>query len=108
MSDKQVQNQKQSQSKNKKRKSSVILRLLVLGVAAYFVVTSVSEVARLMSAKAELDALIDKKQSLQLDIEQISQLLSSDNHKDIIEKAARERLGFVYSDEEVFVDTSGN
>jgi cell division protein FtsB len=30
------------------------------------------------------------------------------NNKQIIEKAARERLGYVYSDEQVFIDISGS
>ncbi len=107
MNQKQVQNQKQPQRKKTKHKSSIILRLLILGVAVYFVATSIGEINRYTKAKAEYDELVQKKQSLELDIEQLKDLLDSDSRKEIIEKAARERLGFVYSNEEVFFDTSG-
>jgi cell division protein FtsB len=42
------------------------------------------------------------------DVEEPKILLSSDSNKELIEKAARERLGFVYPNEQVLVDISGN
>lgn len=91
-----------------KRRKSIIVRLLVLGVAAYFIVTSITEVNKLVKLKNDYDELNNQKQMLELDIKELKALLDSDSHNEIIEKAARERLGFVYSDEEVFVDISGN
>ncbi len=91
-----------------KRKKSIILRLLVLGASVYFIVTLVGLSNELAKANEEYDKLKQEKYSLELTINEYKALLDSDSHVAIIEKAARERLGFVYSDEEVYIDISGN
>ncbi len=91
-----------------KRKKSVILRLLVFGVAVYFIVISIRDVNQYAKAEAEYNRYVKEKQELSLDIERLNALLDSDSHKEIIEKAARERLGFVFSNEEIYIDISGN
>ena len=58
--------------------------------------------------KEELKSLENHRDSLKLTIQEYKTLLESDSHAAIIEKAARERLGFVYSDEEIYIDISGN
>jgi len=42
------------------------------------------------------------------DIAELKAMLQDESNTQIIEKAARERLGYIYSDEQVFVDISGN
>ena len=64
--------------KKKRRNKSIILRIMILGVCAYMVFTF----AGLWKTW-------------------------NDSTK-IIEKAARERLGYVYPDEQIFIDISGN
>ncbi|MBQ6717755.1 MAG: septum formation initiator family protein [Clostridia bacterium] len=91
-----------------KRKKSVIVRLIVLGVSVYMVATLVGLGNELASAKAELEAYERQRDSLQLTVSEYKALLESDSHAAIIEKAARERLGYVYSDEEIYIDISGN
>lgn len=91
-----------------RRKKSIILRLAVLCVSVYMVSTLVGLGNQLAEAQAELKELENQRDSLQLSIEECEALLNSDSHAAIIEKAARERLGFVYSDEEIYIDISGN
>ena len=91
-----------------KRKKSVIVRLLVLGVSVYMVAMLVGLGNELAEAKAELAEYENQRDSLKLTVEEYAALLESDSHAAIIEKAARERLGFVYSDEEIYIDISGN
>lgn len=91
-----------------KRKKSVIVRLIVLAVCVYMVATLVGLGNELVEAKAELKKYEDRRDSLQLTIDESKELLESDSHAAIIEKAARERLGYVYSDEEIYIDISGN
>lgn len=91
-----------------KRKKSIIVRLIVLGVSVYMVATLVGLGNELASAKAELEAYEKERDSLQLTVSEYKSLLESDSHAAIIEKAARERLGYVYSDEEIYIDISGN
>lgn len=91
-----------------KQKKSLILRLLVLGVAVYFITTLIGLSNDLAKASEEYAELENKKHSLELTIDEYKALLNSDSHEEIIEKAARERLGFVFSDEEIYIDISGN
>ena len=94
--------------KKPRRKKSIILRLIVLCVAVYMVATLVGLGNQLAEAQAALKSLEGRRDSLKLTIEEYNALLSSDSHAEIIEKAARDRLGFVYSDEEIYIDISGN
>lgn len=91
-----------------KRRRSVILRLIVLGASVYMITMLVGLGNELSQAKAELESLENQRDSLQLTVSEYRALLESDSHAAIIEKAARERLGFVYSDEEIYIDISGN
>ncbi len=91
-----------------KRKKSVIVRLIVLGVSVYMIATLIGLGNELNEAKAELKNCETQRDSLKLTISEYEALLDSDSHADIIEKAARERLGFVFSDEEIYIDISGN
>ena len=41
-------------------------------------------------------------------MEELKALLEDGSKTKIIDKAARERLGYVYPDEQIFIDISGN
>ncbi|MBQ2934415.1 MAG: septum formation initiator family protein [Clostridia bacterium] len=90
-----------------KHRKSIILRLLVLGVSVYMVATLIGLGNQLSTESAELAKLEQKRDSLIRDNEEYRDLLNGDRDK-IIEDAARERLGYVYSNEIVYIDTSGN
>lgn len=91
-----------------KRKKSVIVRLIVLVVAVYMVATLIGLGNELAESRAQLAELEKKRDLEKIQIEELKALLDSDSHSAIIEKAARERLGYVYSDEEIYIDISGN
>ncbi len=91
-----------------KRKKSVIVRLVVLGVSVYMIAMLVGLGNELGKAREELSEYEKQRDSLQLTIDEYRALLDSDSHAAIVEKAARERLGYVYSDEEIYIDISGN
>ncbi len=93
--------------KNRKNKS-IILRIMILGVFIYMIATLSNLWTTLNQSQKELEALNQQKIAVQNDIEELKSLLEDGSHDKIIEKAARERLGFVYPDEQVFVDISGN
>lgn len=95
---------KQRKQKNK----SIILRVLVLGVCVYMLVTLVGLWNTLNQSKAKLASLKEQYASEQNDIDELQAILNDDSDSKIIEKAARERLGYVYSNEEVYIDISGN
>ncbi len=91
-----------------KRKKSILVRVIVLGVSVYMVATLVNLGNQLAKDRETLKEEQKKLSAIELDVEELKVLLNSDSHSKIIEKAARERLGFVYSDEEIYVDISGN
>lgn len=91
-----------------KRKKSVIVRVIVLGVAVYMVATFIGLGNQLAESRAKLAEYEKQRDSLKLETKELKTLLDSDSHAAIIEKAARERLGYVYSNEEIYIDISGN
>ena len=98
---------KKSNKKNRKNKS-VLLRLFILAVCCYFTFTLADLWNELNRSRKELSELQAEQAKITQDNEELKALLNSDSNKEIIEKAARERLGFIYSDEQVFVDISGD
>lgn len=90
-----------------KKDKSIILRLFVLLVCGYFTVTLATLWGDLNDSLKELDSL---KQQLSIEenqVEELKEILKDESNVSLIEKAARERLGFIYSNEQVFVDISG-
>ncbi len=94
-------------NKKAKKNKSIILRLLILCVCAYFTVTLASLWGELSDKQSELKAVQQKYDSMVNEVEELRSLLDSDDKK-IIEKAARERFGYAYPNEQIFKDTSGN
>lgn len=94
--------------KRKNKNKSIILRVLVLGVCVYMIVTLLNLWSTLNQSRQKLKSLQADYQTEQNDIEELREILKDDSNTQIIEKAARERLGYIYSDEQVFLDISGN
>ena len=92
---------------NKKQKS-IILRLFVLLLCGYFVVSLASLWSELNDSLNELEDLKQQQLLEENEIKELKELLKEESNIPLIEKAARERLGFVYSNEQVFVDISGD
>lgn len=92
----------------RKKQKSIILRIVILGVCAYFTVTLASLWGQLNESRNTLNNLKEQHSTKQNDINELKAMLESDSDKQLIEKAARERLGFIFSDEQVFIDVSGN
>lgn len=92
----------------KKRRKSILLRLLVFGVSAYMLVTLTGLWHTLSSKEKQLSELQSQYEKEQRDVENLKSVLADGDMSQLIEKAARERLGYVYSNEEVYIDISGN
>lgn len=91
-----------------KRRKSIVLRILALGVAVYLIVSLTALVDDLAEVKAEYDSVNEEYNSKMLYRDEMKELIESDSYDAIIEKAARERLGYVYGDETIYIDNSGN
>lgn len=94
--------------KRKNKNKSIILRVLVLGLCVYMIATLLSLWGTLNQSRQKLKSLQAEYETEQNDIDELTEILKDDSNTQIIEKAARERLGYIYSDEQVFLDISGN
>lgn len=94
-------------AKAQKKRKSVLLRLLVIGVAGYMIFNVLSLYNTLNENRNTLIQLEETFSQKQAEISELKELLQNGSQDDIIEKAARERLGYVYSDEVIYIDISG-
>ena len=93
--------------KTQKKKHSIILRVMVLGVCLFLVLDLIGLYKTYNNSKKEYNELTAKYNSLKADVEARRDLLKNGSEEDIIEQAARERLGYVYPNEEIYTDISG-
>ncbi len=91
-----------------RKKRSVIRKVLLFVVSVYLLYSLGDLQVQLINQRKEYNALNEQKKVMEQKISELSRLLEDGTEADIIEKAARERLGYVYADEQVFVDISGN
>ena len=93
--------------KKKHTNKSILLRVMILGVCVYMIATLSGLWNTLNQSRKELDELKEQYAEEQNDIEELRAMLEDGSESKIIEKAARERLGYIYPDEQVFIDISG-
>lgn len=92
---------------NKPRKS-ILVRLLVVVIFLYLLLSLGGLYEQLEEKRQNLVALEQKNAGMKLSIDEMNDLLLNGTEEEIIERAARDRLGYVYADEKVFVDAKGN
>ncbi len=91
-----------------KRQSSIILRVVLLIFAVWMIYYLGSLIKDYTTLQKEYDATLAKRDELALEVEQKANMLENGNDADFIERAAREKLGYVYPDEHKYIDISGN
>ncbi len=87
---------------------SYIFRIALLCFACYLVVSCVKLQVELVTQKQVLSEQQHQNEEIELEIERLSNLIENGDDADFIEDAARERLGFVFPDEEVYKSVTGN
>lgn len=86
---------------------SYVLRFALLAFAVYLVINCVQLQVELVSEKQTLKEQQQENSEIELEIERLSNLIETGNDRDFIEDAARERLGFVFPNEEVYKSVTG-
>ena len=97
-----------SYTKTKTENRSILLCILIIAFCVYMFFSLgglYKELCESRETLAGVNAQIDKTEDR---IEESKNLLENGTEQELIEKAARDRLGFVYPNEQVFVDISGN
>ena len=90
-----------------KKRKSIIFRIIFLAFTIYIIISLTSLQVQLIGLKRELNSKTAHYNELNLEIEEALHLLDTGNETELIEKTARERLGYYYPDEEVHIDISG-
>lgn len=94
--------------KRSRKNSSIIVRLLVIGLSVYMIATLVSLWDSLHEKQEQYSELQQQLSNTQVQIDELTYLLEDGSQAALIEKAARERLGYEYSDATVYIDKSGS
>ena len=91
-----------------KKRGSIILRVVLVLFSVWMIVYLGSLIKSFSSLQNELDLALKRRDELALEIAEKSKLLESGDDAEFIERAARDKLGFVYANENVYIDISGN
>lgn len=91
-----------------KKRGSIILRVVLVLFSVWMIVYLGSLIKSFTSLQNELDLAIKRRDELALEIAEKSKLLESGDDAEFIERAAREKLSFVYANEHVYIDISGD
>ena len=94
--------------KKGKIKKSVFVRVTALIFIAFLLINLGYYQINLIGRRAQLSALKQEAEEKRLQVAELTNLLESSNEPSFIESAARQRLGYVYSNERVFYDAWGN
>ncbi len=91
-----------------KNRGSVILRVVLVIFAVWMVYYLGSLIKQFSSTQAEYDKYVAIRNEKALILEEKAKLLETGDDADFIERAAREKLGYVYPNEHFYVDISGD
>jgi len=95
-------------ARTKSQKPSIVLRILIVVFCAYLIYSLGSLFVELNAKNAELADLEIKQAQIEANIAERNTMLEEGTYEEIIEKAARERFGYVFPNETVYMDISGN
>ena len=93
--------------KEPRKRKSLILRIVLLGFAVYMVYGLNVTLFDLLDLRRQQQSLEREKAMLSLRVKEYENLLANGSESDFIERAARDKLGYVFPDETVFEDISG-
>ena len=81
---------------------------MLLAFSAYCIYSISSYAVDLIKIKQESAEVIKQNNETQLAVDELQHMLDSEDNSEIIEHAARDKLGYVYSYEQVYTDISNN
>ena len=85
-----------------------ILRLFVLAMAGYLVFQLAQIQINIYKQRDALEALNAQCLNQQAENDNVERYLSMQDDTQLVEQIAREKLGFAYPDERVFIDAAGS
>ena len=89
-------------------RNSVILRLVLVFFAIVMIFYLGNLIKEYSSLQKQYDVSAQRRDELRLEVEQKANMLENGSDEEFIMRAARERLGYVFSDEHLYIDISGD
>ncbi len=87
--------------------SHLLLRVGVALIGAYLVVGMVFNQVEIASKRQQLETVQQQLAAQQAQNDEISRVLESGSDEEIIERVARDKMGYAKPNERVFVDVTG-
>lgn len=95
-------------AKRKKRRSSFFVKIVTFCFIVCAAVAFIQTQSDVVSKRRELAALQQSIKLQQASNDEVRRILEGGNDLKYIERIAREKLGYAYPDEKIFIDRSGN
>ncbi len=92
----------------KKKKKSILLRIALLVLFLYVVITLVQLQVDIHKSQQELLSIQESTRVQQFQNEELQQLLDSGDDDATIERIAREKFGYVRPEERVYIASAGD
>ena len=90
------------------KRRRLLFRLVLLAVLCYGAVSFVMLQMDLAQKDQQLDEINQKIEAQKQTNEELKAMLNEEHYGEYIARVAREKLGYVYPDERIFVDVSGS
>ena len=95
-------------AKRRKRRANWLVRFFMLSFVVYVAISLIGMQVEVTSKRRELLALQQNVEQQKLLNAEAQRLLEGDTDADYIARVARDKLGYAYPDEKIFIDRSGN
>lgn len=99
--------QKNDKPKKKTSLSGLFLKLALSAAAVYLVVSFVNGQLQVAGMRRDLQEVKDQTAQVAQENKDLQEILDSGDENAYIERVAREKLGYAWPDERVFVDITG-
>ena len=90
--------------KKTRHNGALFFKAAVLAFAVFSIVSLVRLQSENAQKRLERDALLQQISQCEQNVNELKALLAQGSHDDIIERAAREKLGYVFADEQIYTD----
>lgn len=94
-------------NKKKAKLSNLVVRAGVVLLGAYLVVGMIFNQVEISAKKQQLETVQQQLAAQQAQNDELSRILESGSDEEIIERVARDKLGYAKPNERVFVDVTG-
>ncbi len=86
----------------------IIFKFSILALAIYLIFSMISLQSELVEQRKVLSQRQKQISELRVSNEELKSLLKNGSQKELVERAARDKLDFVYINEEIYEDIKGN